>query len=96
MLRATSTICGSSRMRVYERSESAGFEERSGDVVREVPEAEGGTAKVLQPAVDGLRWAVARSGAVEEREDWGVTLLVDGRYQEGTTGRDVYESQEVH
>ena len=26
---------------------------------------------------------------------WGVTLLVDGRYQEGTTGRDVYESQEV-
>ena len=27
---------------------------------------------------------------------WGVTLLVDGRYQEGTTGRDVYESQEVH
>ena len=28
--------------------------------------------------------------------DWGVTLLVDGRYQEGTTGRDVYESQEVH
>lgn len=29
-------------------------------------------------------------------EQWGVTLLVDGRYQEGTTGRDVYESQEVH
>jgi hypothetical protein len=28
--------------------------------------------------------------------EWGVTLLVDGRYQEGTTGRDVYESQEVH
>ena len=37
--------------------------------MREVPEAEGGTAKVLEPAVDGLRWAVARSGAVEERED---------------------------
>lgn len=29
-------------------------------------------------------------------ENWGVTLFVDGRYQEGTTGRDVYESQEVH
>lgn len=29
-------------------------------------------------------------------DGWGVTLLVDGRYQEGTTGRDVYESQEVH
>jgi len=27
---------------------------------------------------------------------WGVTLFVDGRYQEGTAGRDVYESQEVH
>jgi len=29
-------------------------------------------------------------------ETWGVTLFVDGRYQEGTAGRDVYESQEVH
>ena len=28
--------------------------------------------------------------------EWGVTLLVDGRYQEGMTGRYVYESQEVH
>ncbi len=27
---------------------------------------------------------------------WGVTLLVDSRYQEGSTGVDVYESQEVH
>ncbi len=43
--------------------------------MREVPEAEGGTAKVLQPAVDGLRWAVARCGAVEEREDVRGALL---------------------
>ncbi|WP_212743308.1 methyltransferase, partial [Brevibacterium sp. 2SA] len=28
--------------------------------------------------------------------DWGVTLLVDSRYQEGTTGNHVYESQDVH
>ncbi|WP_453985726.1 hypothetical protein [Brevibacterium casei] len=27
---------------------------------------------------------------------WGVTLLVDSRYQEGTTGNHVYESQDVH
>ena len=33
---------------------------------------------------------------LDATEYWGVTLLVDGRYQEGTTGRDVYESQEVH
>ncbi|WP_453984625.1 DNA glycosylase AlkZ-like family protein [Brevibacterium casei] len=31
---------------------------------------------------------------LEER--WGVTLLVDSRYQEGTTGNHVYESQDVH
>ena len=30
------------------------------------------------------------------RSDWGVTLLVDSRYQEGTTRRDVIETQEVH
>ena len=30
------------------------------------------------------------------RVPWGVTLLVDSRYQEGTTGNHVYESQDVH
>ena len=30
------------------------------------------------------------------RPRWGVTLLVDSRYQEGTTRRDVIETQEVH
>ena len=29
-------------------------------------------------------------------QEWGVTLLVDSRYQEGTTRRDVIETQEVH
>ncbi|TQN00833.1 transposase IS481 family protein [Microbacterium lacticum] len=39
---------------------------------------------------------LTRRGPVFIADKWGVTLLVDGRYQEGTTGRDVYESQEVH
>ncbi len=38
----------------------------------------------------------ARDAGWSFEDYWGVTLLVDGRYQEGTTGRDVYESQEVH
>ena len=29
-------------------------------------------------------------------DDWDATLLVDGRYQEETTGNHVYESQGVH
>jgi len=33
---------------------------------------------------------------VVRHEHWGVTLLVDSRYQEGTTRRDVIETQEVH
>ena len=33
---------------------------------------------------------------VDVDEEWGVTLLVDSRYQEGTTRRDVIETQEVH
>lgn len=43
-----------------------------------------------------LQKAFALVDAGQQLEIWGVTLLVDGRYQEGTTGRDVYESQEVH
>ncbi|WP_206694450.1 hypothetical protein, partial [Microbacterium lacticum] len=45
-------------------------------------------------AANGVRVISGHAGA--GAESWGVTLLVDGRYQEGTTGRDVYESQEVH
>jgi hypothetical protein len=43
---------GSSQMRVYSGSEASGLEEGSGDVVGEVPEAEGGPPEVLEPAVD--------------------------------------------
>ena len=56
--------------------------------MREVPEAEGGTAKVLEPAVDGLRWAVARSGAVEEREDVRGALL-----QRAAEATDLFEQR---
>ena len=50
-----------------------------------------------QQAIEG-RWHGGRAPYGYRMGDstWGVTLLVDGRYQEGTTGRDVYESQEVH
>lgn len=49
-------------------------------------------------AANGVRVISGHAGAGAESiiSVWGVTLLVDGRYQEGTTGRDVYESQEVH
>ncbi len=43
--------------------------------------------------------ALERRGLVVVRETaqgWGVTLLVDSRYQEGTTRRNVTEAQEVH
>lgn len=50
--------------------------------------------------VDGALWVAIPiamlAGLMSFLSPWGVTLLVDGRYQEGTTGRDVYESQEVH
>ncbi|MGV9769677.1 hypothetical protein ACWDR7_09445 [Microbacterium sp. NPDC003461] len=60
------------------------------------------TGGFLAPSVwfaatnDRLLFANTRSHWSYEYDEWGVTLLVDGRYQEGTTGRDVYESQEVH
>lgn len=40
-----------------------------------------------------FRGGVTLSGLASS---WGVTLLVDSRYQEGTTGNHVYESQDVH
>ena len=46
-------------------SESSGFEQRSGDVVGEVPETEGGTAEVFEAAVDRFGGAVAGAGPVE-------------------------------
>ena len=50
-------------------SESAGFQECSGDVVGEVAEAEGGAAEVLEPAVDGLGGTVGGTGPVRNRQD---------------------------
>ena len=49
-----------------------------------------------QQGAQALRGVEAAVGLTGLGHNWGVTLLVDGRYQEGTTGRDVYESQEVH
>ena len=40
------------------------------------------------------QWSLAMEARKSKR--WGVTLLVDSRYQEGTTRRDVIETQEVH
>ncbi len=52
----------------------------------------GGYGRVYE-LVGGDRQAVAK---FVPRAPWGVTLLVDSRYQEGTTRRDVIETQEVH
>ena len=49
-------------------SESAGLEQGSGDVVGEVPEAEGGSAEVFESAVDRFGGAVGRAGSVEVGE----------------------------
>ena len=46
-------------------SESAGLEEGSGDVAGEVAEAEGGSALVLEAAVDRFCGSVAGAGPVE-------------------------------
>ena len=66
---------GLSQSRVSSGSESAGFEQRACDVVRQVPESEGAAAEVFDPAVDGLGGAVRRAGPVEEREDVCGALL---------------------
>ncbi|WP_455133133.1 hypothetical protein [Microbacterium aurum] len=61
---------------------------------------DGAMPPALVALIDYWReWHVIKvllSGLLVAVSIWGVTLLVDGRYQEGTTGRDVYESQEVH
>jgi hypothetical protein len=45
--------------------EAAALQQAAGDVVREIPEAEGGAAQVLQAAVGGFGGPVAGAGAVE-------------------------------
>ena len=57
-------------------SESAGFEQTPRDIVREVPEAQGGAAEVLETSVDRLGRPVAGTWPVEEREDVGGALLM--------------------
>lgn len=56
-------------------SESTGFKQAPGDVVGEVPEAQGGAAEVLEAPVDRFGWAVAGTGAVEERKNVGRALF---------------------
>jgi hypothetical protein len=57
-------------------SESTGFKQAPGDVVGEVPEAQGGAAEVLVEApVDRFGRAVAGTGVVEERKNVGRALL---------------------
>lgn len=55
--------------------EAAGFEQAPRDVVREVPEAEGRAAEVLEPPVDRLSRAVRGAGAVEVNQNVGGALL---------------------
>ena len=55
--------------------EPAGFEQRSGDVVGQVAEPEGGAAQVLEPSVDRLGGSIAGAGTVEVGQDVGGTLL---------------------
>lgn len=43
--------------------------------------------RVGEKIVIAVEWVLARVGLLER---WGVTLLVDSRYQEGSTGVDVY------
>ena len=64
------------------RSEAAGLEPGSGDVVGQVPEAQGGAAEVFEPAVDGLGRSVAGAGSAEEGQHDGGALL------ERPAGRD--------
>ena len=56
-------------------SESAGFQECSGDVVGEVAEAEGGAAEVLEAPVDGFGGSVRGAGPVEVGQDVGGATL---------------------
>ena len=61
------------------------------------------TPRFVHTQTDGLvldEAALARArrlaGLTGLVTNWGVTLLVDSRYQEGTTRRDVIDTQEVH
>lgn len=49
-------------MRVYSRSEAAGVQWRSGDVVGQVAEAEGGAAEMFESAANRLGGSAAGAG----------------------------------
>ena len=68
-------------------SESAGFEQGSGDVVGEVAEAEGGAAEVFEASVDGFGGAVAGAGPVEVGQHVGGALL-EGAAEGGDLGQE--------
>ena len=55
-------------------SGAAGLKERSGDVVGEVSEAEGGAAEVFESAVDCFGGSVGGAGPVEVGEHVGGAL----------------------
>lgn len=59
---AAGRLRGSSESRVMVGSESSGFEQRSGDVVREVTKAEGRPAEPFESAVERLGRAVRGAG----------------------------------
>jgi len=65
-------------------SESAGFEQTPRDIVREVPEAQGGAAEVLETSVDRLGRPVAGTWPVEEREDLTWLMVAGFRVDHGS------------
>ena len=56
---------------MYPGSESAGFQEGSGDVVGQVPKAQCGASEVFEAAVDRFGRSVAGAGSVEVGQDIG-------------------------
>ena len=67
------------------------------DIVRRLSAAQKGAARSAPAYSRFVNRKIGRLlAAAAYKAGWGVTLLVDSRYQEGTTRRDVIETQEVH
>ena len=56
--------------------EASGVDEAAGGVVREVAEAQGDAAQVLEASVDGLAWGRWRCGGGRSRSGVSVALSV--------------------